>query len=65
MIENDSDDQKIATKNENAEKIETEPDELDRRSESVVYRNPQAASSPSQYNLIVPHALFQVIQSFI
>lgn len=51
-------DENLPSNNQN-EKLEA--NELGPRTESVVYKNPRAASSPTQYNLIVPDAVFQVI----
>ena len=55
-------DEHVSCNSEN-EEIPAGPqaDDLGPRTESVIYKNPRAATSPTQYNLIVPHELYMVI----
>ena len=58
------DDEHVLHKSEDEEKADAETQDLGPRTESIVYRNPKAAKSPSQCNLIVPNAIYKVRLSF-
>ena len=53
-------DERVSCNNDNEETAGPRRDDLGPRTESVIYKNPKAASSPTQCNLIVPHALYKV-----
>ena len=58
-----SSDEHVSSKTDNEETVKPDGEELGPRTESIVYKNPRADSSPTQCNLIVPDALYKVCSS--
>lgn len=60
-IDKVSSDEHVSSKTDNEETVKPDGEELGPRTESIVYKNPRADSSPTQCNLIVPDALYKAV----